>query len=214
MRKAYISHFYCIYNIHFFYLVSWSLFSFFDKRKNMFTKRKHQPKKPNEKRIPRPAAKSWKNPHFVSSHHYYVFNHLHDAKLDIKVSLPRVWDWILETGRISFFLRYFKHGDILKIWIIGPSSSISHCHNSHWGSVSQYHCKQDPIHNLRNSTQRSQISLYVEHTYSVHLNKPMQHTSISNINNMCPAHRKSYHNIRTTTSCVENQRNALPALEC
>ena len=74
----------------FFYLVSWSLFSFFDKRKNMFTKRKHQPKKPNEKRIPRPAAKSWKNPHFVSFHHYYVFNHLHDAKLDIKVSLPRV----------------------------------------------------------------------------------------------------------------------------
>ena len=89
-EKKHFSHFYCIYNIHFFYLVSWSLFSFFDKRKNMFTKRKHQPKQPNEKRIPRPAAKSWKNPHFVSFHHYYVFNHLHDAKLDIKVSLPRV----------------------------------------------------------------------------------------------------------------------------
>ena len=114
-RKTHFSHFYCKYNIHFFYLVSWSLFSFFDKRKNMFTKRKHQPKQPNEKRIPRPAAKSWKNPHFVSFHHYYVFNNLHDAKLDIKVSLPRVWDWILETGRISFCLRYFKHGDILKI---------------------------------------------------------------------------------------------------
>ena len=46
--------------------------------------------------------------------------------------------------------------------------------------------------------------------YYVHLNKLMQHTSISNINNMCPAHLKSYHNIRTTAPCVENQRSASP----